>query len=132
MNKMKLRAMIVESLEKQIRETSTKVSQKVRTQMNLKPVDTALTTIKSTVEKVPDAMKAKIIAKMLKTIGISDEDSFKKMRTRIQAILRKGEKSEEAGVDTAPGATPAGTPTSIPTREHLERIINEEMEALIR
>lgn len=129
MNKMKLRVMVVESLERQIRELDTKVSQKVQTQMNLKPVDTALATIKTTVEKVPDAMKARIIAKMLKTIGISDEESFKKMRTRIQSILRKG---EEAGVDTAPGATPAGTPTSIPTREHLERIINEEMEALIR
>ena len=128
MNKMKLRAMIVESLEKQIRELDTTVSQKVQTQMNLKPVDTALTTIKSTVEKVPDSMKARIIAKVLKTIGISDEESFKGMRTRIQSILRKGEEPEEA----APGVASTETPTSIPTREHLERIINEEMEALIR
>ncbi len=128
MNKMKLRAMIVESLEKQIRELDTTVNQKVQTQMNLKPVDTALTTIKSTVEKVPDSMKARIIAKVLKTIGISDEESFKGMRTRIQSILRKGEEPEEA----APGVASTETPTSIPTREHLERIINEEMEALIR
>ncbi len=128
MNKMKLRAMIVESLEKQIRELDTTVSQKVQTQMNLKPVDTALATIKDTVEKVPDSMKARIIAKVLKTIGISDEESFKGMRTRIQSILRKGEEPEEA----APGVASTETPTSIPTREHLERIINEEMEALIR
>jgi len=128
MNKMKLRAMIVESLEKQIRELDTTVNQKVQTQMNLKPVDTALATIKDTVEKVPDSMKARIIAKVLKTIGISDEESFKGMRTRIQSILRKGEEPEEA----APGVASTETPTSIPTREHLERIINEEMEALIR
>jgi len=132
MNKMKLRAMIVEGLEKQIRELDTAVNQKVQTQMNLKPVDTALATIKTTVEKVPDSMKARIIAKVLKTIGISDEESFKKMRTSIQSILRKGEEPEEAGIGAAPGVASTEAPTSIPTREHLERIINEEMEALIR
>ena len=127
MNKNKMRAMIIESLVAGLAEADPKVTQKVATALKLKPVDNALTIINDKMTEVPDAMKAKIIVKILKSIGITDEESFKKMRTRIQSILRQG---DDEGAVAADGA--AAVPTSIPTRESIERIIYEEMEAIIR
>lgn len=129
MNKIKLREMIVESLVENLVEVDPKVSQKVATAMKLKPVDNALNIIRDKMAEVPDQMKARILTKILKSVGVTDEESFKTMRTRIQTALRKSEDEAEAG---QPGADGAEVPTSLPTRESIERMIYEEMEAFIR
>jgi hypothetical protein len=124
MNKNKLREMIIESLADNLTEVDPKVSQKVSTAMKLKPVENALGIIKDKMTEVPDQMKARILTKILKSVGVTDEKSFKTMRTRIQAALKKSE--DEAGAEGAE------IPTSLPTSENIERMIYEEMEALIR
>ena len=128
MNKIKLREMIIESLVENLTEVDPKVSQQVYAAMVRKPVNNALDIIKDKMAEVPDQMKAKILTKILKAVGVTDEKSFKTMRTRIQTALRKSEDETEAG---QPGAGEAEVPTSLPTSESIERIY-EEMEAFIR